>query len=357
MRAAQAGFNKDDLSKFYVYLPSLDNQKRIAKVLADSENLIQKRKESIELLDEFLNSTFLEMFGDPVLNNKGWQTHKLGDICHMKGGKAWKKNELSDEGIRIVRISNLHKPNFPYWHYKGDVQDRYLIKKGDLLFSWAGVQSSIDAYIYDNEDALLNQHIYNLVPKSNEISRQFIYYVLLLFLPKLRGELGGGVGQFHMKKADIYGIDIVFPNLTLVDKFLSIYRKTNTLKECSFEGLTELENFYGSISQKAFKGELDLSKVDISKFDELNMPETNLEDLSNEVNAEPVTIERLEHIIKGRFGYQEFSISQIEEILSKQGIDYTNALVKGFIKDLLSEEKIRTEYSGSTHQVIFKYNK
>jgi type I restriction enzyme S subunit len=61
------------LEKIKIPLPPLEDQKRIASILTRVEKLIVRRKESIQLLDELLKSTFLEMFGDPVRNEKGWE--------------------------------------------------------------------------------------------------------------------------------------------------------------------------------------------------------------------------------------------------------------------------------------------
>ncbi|MFT4803684.1 MAG: type I restriction enzyme S subunit [Psychroserpens sp.] len=372
VRAAQAGFNKDDLSKFHVFLPSLDNQKRIAKVLSACESLIQKRKESIELLDEFLKSTFLEMFGDHFTNKEGLPIVTLEDVAKNEKnaivdgpfGSSLKNTDYFEEGIPIIRINNIRDEGFYGQEFKFILESKYqeLIRSkvdfGDILIARVG-NTIGKSCIFDKEyKALLSTTGVakaSIDPEKAELN----FIAQQLRLPHYRDYIwsqvaGGGQPYLNLKK--IKSFKLVLPELKDQRKYSRIVEQINELKCLASASLLELENLYGSLSQKAFKGELDLSKIDISQLQESLSNENSFEDINNKIKVEPVTIKQLEQIIKSQFGYQAFSISQIVEILSKQGIDYTTSLVKGFIRDLLSEEKIRTEYSGSTHQVIFKYN-
>ncbi len=98
-----------------------------------------------------------------------WNPSTLGKLATFNSGYAFKNEELTEDGWRVVRISNLHKPDFPYWHYKGPVKESWKIRDGDILFSWAGVASSIDCVRYEGPDALINQHIYNFVFESENM--------------------------------------------------------------------------------------------------------------------------------------------------------------------------------------------
>ncbi|MCH8328347.1 MAG: restriction endonuclease subunit S, partial [Candidatus Marinimicrobia bacterium] len=78
--------SRSNLDKIRFALPAYNDQIRIATVLTRAEKLIAKRKESIEALDEFLKSTFLEMFGDPVRNEKGWERKALAQLGSLDRG-------------------------------------------------------------------------------------------------------------------------------------------------------------------------------------------------------------------------------------------------------------------------------
>ncbi|MDO6425233.1 hypothetical protein Q4521_22340, partial [Saccharophagus degradans] len=81
-------------------------------VLSNCENLIQKRKESIALLDELLKSTFLEMFGDPAINNKGWELKAGSEFCSQisVGVVVRPASHYVDKGVIALRSLNI-KPN------------------------------------------------------------------------------------------------------------------------------------------------------------------------------------------------------------------------------------------------------
>ena len=216
---AQGNISPNQILEYSIPLPPLHIQEQITDTLDKADALRRKDQELLTKYDELAKVIFYDMFGEPNTNPKKIDSDILKNVCSFKGGKAWKNSELSSEGFPIIRISNLHKPNFKLWRTESTVDEKYLIKNGDLLFSWAGVQSSIDVYIYEDCDAMLNQHIYNLIPKNPQISRKFIYFNILLQLNKLRSNLGGGVGQFHMKKKDIEDIRILLPTLLEQEKF------------------------------------------------------------------------------------------------------------------------------------------
>ncbi|MCP4342253.1 MAG: hypothetical protein GY799_26110 [Desulfobulbaceae bacterium] len=82
-------------------LPHLDDQIRIATLLSRVEALITTRKENLGLLDEFLQSTFLEMFGDPVRNERGWVVRKVGEISDSRLGKMRDKKNITGRHLRV----------------------------------------------------------------------------------------------------------------------------------------------------------------------------------------------------------------------------------------------------------------
>jgi len=243
------------LRNLKIPLPPLDQQKKIADILDAADAYRQKTKALIEKYDELTQSLFLDMFGDPVSNPKKLPVKSLGELCEFYSGRAWKKAELGSHGYKLVRISNLHKQSFPYWLYEGEMIEKHKVEDGDLLFSWAGVQASIDAYIYKGETAMINQHIYNIKPR-NEMSKLFLYNLLQLHLDNLRGSLGGGVGQFHLKKTDVTGIKVILPNEVTMNKYLSSLASLNKQKAQAQASLAQAEDLFNSLLQRAFKGEL-----------------------------------------------------------------------------------------------------
>ena len=88
---------KSNLLNIEIPLPPLDEQRRIAAVLDKVSDLIAKRREQLDKLDELVKARFVEMFGDPVSNTKGLQTLPLGKVCNLKAGVTTSSDEIHDQ--------------------------------------------------------------------------------------------------------------------------------------------------------------------------------------------------------------------------------------------------------------------
>ena len=106
--AAIPGITKDDIASLKLYAPPLAEQKRIAGILDAAGALRAKRRETLAQLDTLLQSTFLDMFGDPVTNPMGWQLVTVGDEIRFltSGSRGWAKY-YADCGDTFIRIRNL----------------------------------------------------------------------------------------------------------------------------------------------------------------------------------------------------------------------------------------------------------
>jgi type I restriction enzyme S subunit len=87
--------------------PPLADQIQIANTLSKAESLINQRKESLRLLDEFLKSTFLELFGDPVKNDKNWKQQNLEDLCIKIADIDHKMPKAVDDGYPFISAKDL----------------------------------------------------------------------------------------------------------------------------------------------------------------------------------------------------------------------------------------------------------
>ncbi|EBG8060661.1 restriction endonuclease subunit S [Salmonella enterica subsp. enterica] len=139
-RAAQAGFNKDDLAKLKIYLPSLNEQVKIASVLDVSDAIRKKREQAIKLADDFLRATFLEMFGDPVGNPKGWTIASLLEYGSFKNGMNFSKGE-SGATLKCLGVGDFKSlatitcmDNIGEIELNTPPSADYLLNDGDIVF-------------------------------------------------------------------------------------------------------------------------------------------------------------------------------------------------------------------------------
>ena len=263
----------EGLEKIQIPLPPLDDQIRIAAVLTRAEKLIAKRKESIMALDELLKSTFLEMFGDPVRNEKGWEKKRIDEIAEVKigpFGSLLHAEDYVDNEVPLINPSHIIDgeivPDYMLTitsekfkeleSYQLKIDDVVVARRGEIgrcaivrtskpLFCGTG---SMFIRIFCNYYPLLLQHqIYNTSLKS--------------YLERK----AKGVTMKNLNSTTLGNLQVLCPPLFLQNQFASIVEKVEALKTRYTQSLAELENLYGSLSQRAFKGELDLSKVPVEK--------------------------------------------------------------------------------------------
>lgn len=249
------------IKKIKFPFPSLQDQIRIANILSKAEALISQRKESLRLLDEFLKSTFLEMFGDPF---RGKNLTQLGKHLKLQQGYAFKSVDFIDAGIPVIKIGTVNKGYFDLrtLSYLGDDfrngYDAYRIRQGDLLISLTGTVGKDDyantCFVPNIFDFyLLNQRVAKLIPDEKFLLKPYVDF--LFKYPDFKRKLiksNRGVRQANLGNNDIYSIAVSIPAIKLQTQFAHIVEKTEALKAHYQTSLQELENLYGSLSQQAF---------------------------------------------------------------------------------------------------------
>ncbi|MFA0963951.1 restriction endonuclease subunit S [Roseivirga sp. BDSF3-8] len=259
-----------------IELPDInfDDQKRIAKLLSDAEALIQKRKESIVLLDEFLKSTFLEMFGEVKI---GYPTKQIQDItskivdCPHSTPK-YVKNKSPYPCIRTSEIKDgdIDWSSMKYTDEKGYINrvKRLVPKEGDIVFAREGTVGDA-ALIPNNVNLSLGQRVM-LFRVDKSIMLPEVFWASLRS-PSTQHEIrlntiGATVKRINI--SDVKKIELIIPPISKQKDYVDLVVKVKKLKTQFQQSLQELENLYGSLSQKAFKGELDLSRVEVKEEDQ-----------------------------------------------------------------------------------------
>lgn len=266
--------SKSTFEKFEIPIPeNFVDQIRIAEVLKEVEKLIQQRKESIDLLDDFLKSTFLDMFGDPLVNNKRWDKLTLDNFFKIEDGDRGKnypsQNEIVNKGILFLNTSNFKKNELKFDKTNFITLDKFdkltkgKLKRKDLIITLRGSIGNV--VIFDNpkyETGFINAQMAILRPKTSNVL--FSHRLLINeSVQNIFKSFSSGSAQPQLPITQLKKVSLINPPLKLQNKFASIVEKAENVKEKYVDSLKELENLFGSLSQKAFKGELDLSKLDV----------------------------------------------------------------------------------------------
>ncbi len=146
-----------------------------------------------------------------------WPLVGIGAVCTLVNGRAFKPNDWQDAGsggLPIVRIQNLNSEGSKFNYYTGKVQDRYIIHKGQLLFSWSGSRgTSFGAHIWDGGKAILNQHIFKVEFDHKTAIKAYLLNALNMAVVEVEQNLHGGVGLVHITKGNLERIRIPLPPL------------------------------------------------------------------------------------------------------------------------------------------------
>lgn len=265
--AAIPGLNRNDVYRIKIPIPeNYDDQVRIAGILLRAERLIEKRKESIRLLDEFLKSTFLEMVGDPVRNEKGWEKvslSKLGELNRgvskhrprnapeLLGGKfpLIQTGDVSNSGVYITKYTQTYS--------RIGLEQSKLWKKGTLCITIAANIAKTGILTFD---ACFPDSVVGFDININESNVLYVHY-LFGFFQRILEKNAPQAAQKNINLEILRNLLVPKPPLPLQKQFASIVEKIETIKAKYQVSLEELERLYGSLSQRAFKGELDLSGV------------------------------------------------------------------------------------------------
>jgi type I restriction enzyme S subunit len=255
--------------------PSIADQIRIDNILSRAELLIHQRKESLRLLDEFLKSTFLEMFGDPVRNEKGWAKASLGEVVEIRGRVGWKgykKTDLRTSGPYVLGATHLtNNGEIDLSHPVFISREKYeespeiVIKKNDLLLVQRGnTIGKIGLVTDDLGEATINPCI--LILRPRKIRPRFLKQYLLneKVITQLRG-MNNASAQPMLTQSDLRDFKICLPHTDLQTQFSSIMEKTEVLSLHYDNSLQQLAQLYSSVCQRAFAGKLSLKQKTTAK--------------------------------------------------------------------------------------------
>lgn len=257
----RAKLNKSALSKMLIPLPPLDIQKRIAAALDTANALIEKRKEQIEKLDFLIKSQFIEMFGDPVTNPKGWEKKKLKKECDVITGNTPSRLNLSNYGnyIEWIKSDNINTTSMYLTQAREGLSEEGLsiarsVDEGNILMTCiAGSLSCIGNVAIADRKVPFNQQINAIVPKEN--NHLFIYHLLLLSKPYIQGKVNMSLKGI-LSKGKLLELEFFFPPLSLQIQFAEFVEKVEAQKALLKKSLADMEQNYQSFMQKCFKGEI-----------------------------------------------------------------------------------------------------
>ena len=264
----QPNLSQGVIKDLVVPLPPLAEQRRIASILDQADELRQKRQQAIEKLDQLLQATFIDMFGDPVSNPKGWERVSAKNVLKIQGGFAFSSTDFSKSGIPVVKIGNANKLGFSTEKFDFIIPQypekltQYELRSGDLLMSLTGTVGKDDygniTEVTDDYDLYyLNQRVAKLEVINTLFSKNYIrYFFSQSSIKALITKSNRGVRQANISNSDLYELDIPLPTKAQLDKFDSFIESINETKRYSKVQLISSNKLFFALQNQAFNGTL-----------------------------------------------------------------------------------------------------
>ena len=268
--ATMKHITKKDFDNVVIPYPDLDYQKEVSYRLTSLKGIIEKYQKQLESLDELVKARFVEMFGDPVLNDKSWQVIKLGELCSKicsgntpKGGS----DNYTKEGIMFFRSQNV-------WKNRLELDDIVYIDEathekmketslnyGDILITKTGrintENSSLGRsalFLGKNGSANINGHVYLVRINSELVNRHFVLQILISpqYRDLIRRVCVGGIDKRQLNQNHIYDFPIIVPPLELQNKFASFVEEIDKSRSRIQKSLEASQELFDSLMQEYF---------------------------------------------------------------------------------------------------------
>ena len=261
--SAQPQITIQNLSKIKVLCPNIEEQQRIVKILDKAEEIRTKKKLANEKLDEFLKSTFIDMFGDPVTNPYEYKITNIGEACYFVKDGPHKSPTYVQEGVPFISVNNIISGKWDFSKVKYiSKEDHYMFKKrchavkGDILYTKGGTTGF--AKLVDIDIEFSNWvHLAVLKFDNNILNGKFFEYMLnskycyAQSQRRTRGIANRDLVLGEMKKIAFY-----LPPIEEQKNFERIALKVEAQKEKNQKVIEQMDNLFNSLMQQAFNGEL-----------------------------------------------------------------------------------------------------
>lgn len=257
--------SRGNLKKITIPLPPLDEQRRIAAILDRAEELRSNRRAAIALLDQLPQAIYLEMFGDPATNPKGWETKplkavttKIGSGSTPTGGESAYKTS----GIALIRSMNIHDGQFVSrgLAYIDETQaaklSNVVVASNDVLLNITGASVARVALVPKGVlPARVNQHV-SILRCAEELSPRFLES--LLINPSTKKSLlrvaGAGATREAITKEQLESFQIPLPPIETQQLFENRVEAIYRTKAAHQSALAELEALFASLQACSFSG-------------------------------------------------------------------------------------------------------
>ena len=248
------------LEKLSIEVTDINKQHEIADILDKTYEVIMSRRKELQLLDDLAKARFVEMFGDPINNHKGWKVVTIGDVVtEVRYGTS--KPAVEGGRYPYLRMNNLTADghldlnDLKFIDVSDDEIEKYVVRKGDVLFNRTNsIELVGKTAVFDlSEDMVIAGYIIRVRLNEKLLPEVLSQYMNLEALKDiLRGMAKGAVNQANINAQELQSIKIYLPNMELQKQFVEIKAQIDKSKVAVQKALDETQTLFDSLMQKYF---------------------------------------------------------------------------------------------------------
>jgi type I restriction enzyme S subunit len=256
------------LKEYPIPLPPLPEQRRIADLLARADRLRRMRRAGDTLSASLLQSVFLEMFGDPASNPKGWDVFYLAELCESSNGikagpfgSSLKKEIYTKSGYRIYGQEQVIGGSFAIGDYyiSKEIFEKdfkaYEVKPNDVLISLVGTFGKTIIVPEGIKPGIINPRLLKISPRKDKLNSVYLaQYLQLSSVQKQFLDLSHGGTMGILNAGQLKEFKIICPPLPQQEQFAAVVRRVESLRARAGESARQGEGLFQSLLHEAFRG-------------------------------------------------------------------------------------------------------
>lgn len=263
----QINLGKSDLLNVEIPLPPLAEQRRIASILDQADDLRQKRQQAIEKLDQLLQATFIDMFGDPVSNPKQFICKTLEQISSFENGDRSSNypsgNDLVFAGIPFLSTKNIRCNVYDETNLNFITEEKFSslsrgkVKNNEILITLRGTLGATCIFKSKYDTAFINAQMMIIRSDPLIMSNDFLHAILSFeSMQEYFRRVGQGAAVPQLTATQLKKLEIIIPSIELQNEFLRINQEIQKLKNEFSNSFSKYDLLFKSLQNQAFNGTL-----------------------------------------------------------------------------------------------------
>lgn len=248
IKAVATGSVRDNLKlsmlyEFPIELPKLENQRKIVKILDKVSDVIEKKEQELKQLNTLVKSRFVELFGDPIKNPKGWEVVKLSECLErIDNGKSFTCDSNAREGVfpAILKLSAATYGDYRPYENKALLDEKQFVEsvevhRGDLLFTRKNTPDLVGmaAYVFETPEKLMMPDLIFRLVTNERMTPTFLWQLInnREFRPAIQGISGGSAKSMsNISKERLKNIEVICPPISEQKKLEGVLEQVDKSK-------------------------------------------------------------------------------------------------------------------------------